>query len=135
LRPLAAASIFLLGLAACGCARQGGGETVKLMPEPNALVDNLFVVGRPEGNLAALGGAVGNFTIEGRCLELRIGEQRRTPVFMGRTAVERDGLVVGGRKIAYGTEVRLMGIGAPFRLAKVPPACPAEGLFLRSIEG
>ena len=108
---------------------------MKLTPQPNALVDKLFVVRRPAGDLAALGGAVGSFTIQGRCLELRIGEERRTPVFMGQTGVEGDGLVVRGRKIFYGREVRLMSISAPFRLAKVPNrACPAEAVFLRSIE-
>lgn len=108
---------------------------MKLTAEPNALVDNLFVVPRSAGNLAALGGAVGTFAIRGRCLELRIGDQRRTPIFMGRTGVERDGLVVGDRKIPYGSEVRLMSISAPFRLANVTnQACPADGVFLRSIE-
>jgi hypothetical protein len=127
--------ILSLAVAASGCARQEGGEELKLTPEPNALVDNLFVAGRPAGDLAVLGGAVGSFAIRGRCLELRIGEERRTPVFMGRTGVEPDGLVVRGRKIGFGTQMRLMGIAAPFRLAKVADSgCPADGVFVRSIE-
>lgn len=135
MRLFAACSILTLGLAASGCAEHEGAEVLKLTPQPNALVDNLFVVRRPAGDLAALGGAVGSFAIQGRCLELRIGEERRTPIFMGQTGVERDGLVVRGRKIHYGTEVRLMAISAPFRLAKVPNRdCPTEGVFLRSIE-
>jgi hypothetical protein len=135
LRLFLAPLIVSLGLAAAGCGRNGGGEVLKLTPEPNELVDNFFVVKRPAGNLAPLGGAVGTFTIRGRCLELRIGGELRTPVFMGQTGVERDGLVVRGRKIPYGAEVRLMGIGAPFRLANVAnPACPAQGVFLRSID-
>jgi hypothetical protein len=127
--------IILLAVAGLGCARHEGGEVLELTPKAHALVDNLFIVPRPAGDLAALGGAVGSFAIQKRCLELRIGETRRTPIFMGGTEVERDGLVVRGRKIPYGTEVRLMSISAPFRLANITnPDCPVEGVFLRSIE-
>src|SRR3954451_10597720 len=120
-------------LDASACARHGGGEAVKLAPRPHPLVDNFYVAARPAGDLAVLGGAVGTFAVRGRCLELRIGGERRTPVFMGRTGVERGGLVVRGQTIPYGAEVRLASISAPFRLSDVAnPACPSEGVFLRS---
>jgi hypothetical protein len=134
LRYLAVPLTVSLGLIAAGCAKPSGGEVLKLAPQAHPLVDNLYVAGRPGGDLAPLGGGVGSFALRGRCLELLIGGQRRTPVFTGRTGIERDGLVVRDRKIRFGAEVRLGGLDSPFRLAEAPnPDCPAEAVLVRSI--
>lgn len=107
---------------------------MKLTPQAHRLVDNFFVVEPASGHLAPMGGAVGSFSIRGRCLELHIGDERRTPIFSGKTELEPDGLVTRGRKMAFGSEVRLMSISGPYRLANVAnPACALDGVFLPSV--
>lgn len=129
------ALILCLTLAASGCGESPGDRVSKLRPQPHPLVDNFFLGKGGSGDPVPLGGTAGSFVLKGRCLELRTGEKRRTPVFMGQTKVQADGIVVRGRTIPYGSVVRLMNIRGGIRLAKMPnPACPTEGIVLRSID-
>jgi hypothetical protein len=123
--------IALLALVAGGC----GDEVLGLAPEAHPLADNLFIARGPAGTIAPLGGAIGSFSLTERCLTLEIDGQRRTPVFAGQVGIERDGLVVRGRKIRFRTEVRLTSLDGPYRVSQQRNrACPAEAVFLRAID-
>lgn len=126
---------FALLVAACDT---GGSGSVVLeqKPAPSEVVDNLILLKPVSGNgLAPLGGAVGRFSLEGRCLVLTTGGDRHTPAFTGRAAVLRHVLRVGGRDIPYDTDVRLPMISGPVEIAALQgTACPARGRIVRSVE-
>jgi hypothetical protein len=132
--------IATVALLAASAALQacGGGSPTRLDLEPVAhpLVDNFFVAKAGAGGSASMGGAVGRFALEDRCLVLRIDGAAATPIFAGRTRVTATGIVAGGREIPYGSEVTLPMIGGGMRV-ETPgnDSCPRDAVAIRAIQG
>lgn len=128
--------LALLVLASCG-NNSDRKMTLKLQPTPHPLVDNLFIAKpRSSGGLSSMGGAVGQFSLVGRCLVVRTDNVPRTPVFRGDAAITRSGITTAGREIPYGSEVRLPRIGPPMRISgEHGKGCPEEAVIIRSIGG
>lgn len=131
-------AVAAVALALSACTRDAPQDGVlDLTPRRHPLVDNLFVVTpRPGGGLAPLGGAVGRFSLEGRCLVVRTDGTPRTPVFANdHVQMTGSGLTVGREAIRLGTDVRLPMISGPLRLRRAGNArCPSEGAFIRAVE-
>lgn len=129
-------SLALLVLASCG-NDSDRKMTLKLQPTPHPLVDNLFIAKpRNSGGVSSMGGAVGRFSLVGRCLIVRTNDVPLTPVFRGDVVLTRSGITTAGREIRYGSEVRLPRIGPPMRISgSHGRGCPKEAVIIRSFGG
>lgn len=119
----------MLGLGACGKPN----TALDLQPTPNPLVDNLFIASSSPGTTAPMGGAVGRFSLKGRCLVVNTDGEDRTPVFAGQVTVSREGLHAGPTFVPFGSEQTLPMIGGPIPIASLASSdCPKDSVFIRS---